>query len=76
MLADYIRTQRKRLRFTQFGLALRLGVSTRTIGAWERDGEATATVPNAYQIRRMAALFGVSADELLARLPPERKQDS
>ena len=52
---------RKRSGLSQEGVAEKLGVSRQTVSKWE-TGE---TVPDIYQSKKMARLYGVSLDELI-----------
>ena len=56
---------RKEQNLTQMQLASRLKVTTGTVYNWER-GRAE---PKARQIVQLAAIFGVTADEVIAALP-------
>lgn len=52
---------RKKCGLTQEKVAEKLGVSRQTVSKWE-TGE---TIPDIYQSKKMAALYGVSLDELI-----------
>ncbi|MFR9215715.1 MAG: helix-turn-helix transcriptional regulator [Ruthenibacterium sp.] len=43
-------------------MAERLGVSRQTISKWETD----ETVPDIYQAKKMASLYGIALDELIS----------
>lgn len=53
---------RKKRGFSQEAVAERLGVSRQTISKWETD----ETLPDIYQSKKMAKLYGMSLDELIA----------
>ncbi len=53
---------RKKCGLSQEAVAERLGVSRQTISKWETD----ETLPDIYQSKKMAKLYGMSLDELIA----------
>ena len=53
---------RKRKGFSQEEVAEKLGVSRQTISKWEQN----ETLPDIYQSKKLAALYGLSLDELVA----------
>lgn len=53
---------RKRRGLSQEAVAERLGVSRQTISKWETD----ETVPDIYQAKKMASLYGIALDELIS----------
>lgn len=53
---------RKRRSLSQEAVAERLGVSRQTISKWETD----ETVPDIYQAKKMASLYGIALDELIS----------
>jgi DNA-binding XRE family transcriptional regulator len=55
-----LRTLRLERGWTQFELALRVGVQPQTIYLWE-SGRRTPQVP---QMRKLGALFGMCSDEI------------
>lgn len=61
---------RKRRKLTQEALALRAGVSTRTIGFWE-DGNH---LPSLRLAQRVARVLGVSLERFLAALEEEGRR--
>lgn len=52
---------RKKRGLSQEAVAEKLGVSRQTISKWETD----ETVPDIYQSKRMAVLYGISLDALI-----------
>lgn len=62
MLGSSLFHARKKAGFTQEDVAERLGVSRQTIGKWEAD----ETLPDIRQSKRLATLYGVTLDELIA----------
>ena len=62
MLGSSLFHARKKTGFTQEDVAERLGVSRQTIGKWEAD----ETLPDIRQSKRLATLYGVTLDELIA----------
>lgn len=56
-----IKEIRKKSRISQTSLAAKIGVSLRTIGAWERK----ETLPDAEQLWNCAAALGCSPNDLL-----------
>ena len=65
-----IRELRQERGWTQFALALKVGVQPQTVYLWER-GRRTPQVP---QLRRLGALFGLCSDaiDLIAAGAAER----
>lgn len=61
MLGSSLFHARKKSGFTQEEVADRLGVSRQTISKWESD----ETLPDIRQSKRLAALYGVTLDELI-----------
>ena len=61
-MANGYKDCRLKARLSQQVAATKLGVGIVTISRWETG----KTSPNATQIRAMAELYGVTADELLA----------
>ena len=53
---------RKKRGLSQEDVAEKLGVSRQTISKWETD----ETVPDIYQAKKMALLYGITLDELLS----------
>ena len=76
-LSKFIRTERQKRKMTQRDVAQRLDVSVNTVSSWERDESSSnpPAVPDTYQVRDLAKLFGVTADKLLSLLPPQRVAD-
>jgi transcriptional regulator with XRE-family HTH domain len=76
-LSKFLRRERRKHKMTQEDVARRLDVTVNTVAAWERDESSKhpASVPNPYQLRDLAKLFGVTADKLLSLLPPPRVAD-
>lgn len=62
MLGNSLFHARKKAGLTQEGVAERLGVSRQMIGKWEAD----ETLPDIRQSKRLATLYGVTLDELIA----------
>ncbi len=60
-LGKRIMANRKRLGLTQDQLAERLGVTAQAVSKWEND----QSCPDIGTLPKLAALFGVSTDELL-----------
>lgn len=63
MYGSRIRDLRKANSYTQENLALRLNISPKTIGSWEREER----MPPADKLSTLADLFGVTVDYLLGR---------
>lgn len=61
MICQNIRSLREHVGYTQEALASRLGVARQTVAKWE-SGDATPDLEN---VSALAALFGVSMDELV-----------
>lgn len=59
---------RKRLGLTQSALAEKIAYTDKSVSKWER-GEG---VPDALVVARLAAIFEISVDDLLASEPPKR----
>ena len=58
-----IKYHRKRLGMTQEQLAARMGVSAQAVSKWEND----LSCPDISILPELAALFGISVDELLGK---------
>ena len=65
-LGKRIVANRKRLGLTQDQLAEQLGVTAQAVSKWEND----QSCPDITMLPRLAAIFGVSADQLLGMEPP------
>ena len=61
-LGNSLFTARKKSGFSQEEVAEKLGVSRQTISKWEGD----ETLPDIRQSKRLAVLYGLSLDELIA----------
>jgi len=59
-VAKTIRALRRERGWTQFELALRVGVQPQTVYLWER-GRRTPLVP---QLRKLGQVFGLCSDEI------------
>jgi DNA-binding XRE family transcriptional regulator len=59
-VAKTIRGLRRKRGWTQFELALRVGVQPQTVYLWER-GRRTPLVP---QLRKLGQVFGLCSDEI------------
>lgn len=70
MIGNKIKDLRNQRKMTQSDLGDLLGVSGKTIGAWERGTRE----PSIDMINQLAETFGVSADYLLGR-PQKGKTD-
>jgi transcriptional regulator with XRE-family HTH domain len=68
-MAKTIRELRQERGWTQFELAVKLGVQPGTIANWERG----RTLPRVTELKRLAQLFGVCMEEIV--LPGEERQD-
>ena len=64
ILGSNIASYRKQQRLTQAGLADRLNYSDKAVSKWER-GES---MPDVLTLVQVAELFGVSVDDLVAKL--------
>ena len=64
-----IRELREERGWSQFELAVRVGVTPTAVSAWERG----AYEPRAGQLRKMALAFGVSMDGIDFESPAEGK---
>ncbi|OCN03709.1 transcriptional regulator [Erysipelotrichaceae bacterium MTC7] len=62
-LGNQILQARKRKGLSQEAVAEKLGVSRQTISKWELD----ETIPDIYQAKKLALLFGLSLDELISQ---------
>ncbi len=69
-IAENIKRLRQESRLTQVQLAERLGVSYQAISRWENE----TTYPDIELLPAIAALFGVTVDELLGSTPTEQKE--
>ena len=67
MIGKYLRALRRRRGMSQQELALALGVSKQTISNWEVGRK----VPRMKTIEKIANVFGVSRNSILAGLPVE-----
>lgn len=67
MIGKYLRALRRRRGMSQQELALALGVSKQTISNWEVGRK----VPRMKAIEKIANVFGVSRNSILAGLPVE-----
>jgi len=67
-----IRALRQERGWTQFELALRVGVQPQTIYFWE-SGRRTPLVP---QLRKLGHVFGMCSDEIDLAPGPERRNSS
>ncbi|MBE6928510.1 MAG: helix-turn-helix transcriptional regulator [Ruminococcaceae bacterium] len=67
-LGDKIKYHRKRMGLTQEQLAQRLGVSAQAVSKWENN----LSCPDISVLPEMAALFGISVDELLNKTSSEQ----
>lgn len=63
MFSERLRALRKERKISQGALAAQLGISQQAVGKWE-TGRST---PDPGTLRKIADLFGVSADGLLGR---------
>ena len=61
ILAEKLKTLRKKKQITQIQLADELGVSKGTVAMWETNKRK----PNIIMLKRIAAVFGCTTDELL-----------
>ena len=61
-LGDNLFHARKKCGLSQEEVAEKLGVHRQTISKWETD----ETIPDIYQSKRMARLYNISLDELIA----------
>lgn len=61
-LGNHLFDARKNKGLSQEAVAERLGVSRQTISKWETD----ETLPDIQQAKKLAVLYGVSLDELIA----------
>lgn len=59
MTPEEIKAARERLGMTQRELALALGVTERSLVAWERDGRATGSQMLRLALERLAAARGI-----------------
>lgn len=64
-LGKRIMSHRKRLGLTQDALAEQLGITAQAVSKWEHD----LSCPDITMLPRLAAIFGVSTDELLGAEP-------
>ncbi|MBQ9151336.1 MAG: helix-turn-helix transcriptional regulator [Clostridia bacterium] len=69
-IAENIRRLRQEQNLTQAQLADRLGVSYQAISRWENE----TTYPDIELLPTIAALFGVTVDELLGSTPTDQKE--
>lgn len=60
-LGNHLFQSRKRAGLTQEEVAFKLGVSRQTISKWELD----ETVPDIYQVKKLAGLYHLSLDDLI-----------
>ena len=60
-IGDRIKFHRKRLGMTQEQLAERMGVSAQAVSKWENN----LSCPDISVLPELAAIFGISVDELL-----------
>ncbi|MCZ0788656.1 helix-turn-helix transcriptional regulator [Lactobacillus delbrueckii subsp. allosunkii] len=67
MIGKYLRDLRRRRGMSQQELALALGVSKQTISNWEVGRK----VPRMRTVEKIANIFGVSRNSILAGLPVE-----
>lgn len=67
MIGKYLRDLRRRRGMSQQELALALGVSKQTISNWEVGRK----VPRMKTVEKIANIFGVSRNSILAGLPVE-----
>ncbi len=65
-----ISANRKALKLTQDQMAEQLGVTAQAVSKWEND----QSCPDIAMIPKIAALFGITTDELLGVRPPEVHQ--
>lgn len=65
-IGDRIKFHRKRLGMTQEQLAERMGVSAQAVSKWENN----LSCPDISVLPELAAIFGISVDELLGKNPP------
>ncbi len=72
-LGKYIAERRKHMRLTQEKFADKIGVSKSAIAKWETDGG----LPDRDNLKRIAEVVGVSADELyrIIERPEMNKED-
>lgn len=68
-MAKTIRALRREQGWTQFELALRVGVQPQTVYLWER-GRRMPQVP---QLRRLGQVFGLCSDEIELDLLDDRE---
>lgn len=61
MFSDTLKSIRKKNGITQIQLANKLGVSNGTVAMWETNERK----PNIIMLKRIAAVFGCTTDELL-----------
>lgn len=64
-----IREYREERGWTQFELAVKVGVTPGAVSNWERG----VSEPKVSQLRKLAALFGVRMDEIILIEPQEGK---
>ncbi|WDF83242.1 helix-turn-helix transcriptional regulator [Lacticaseibacillus pabuli] len=60
-LGNHLFDARKKVGLSQENVAEKLGVSRQTISKWETD----ETIPDIYQSKRLAKLYGLTLDELV-----------
>lgn len=61
MIGNNLFCARKRSGLSQEAVAEKLGVSRQTISKWEND----ETIPDIYQLKRMAKLYSMLLDDLI-----------
>ena len=65
-IGERIKYHRKRLGMTQEQLAERIGVSAQAVSKWENN----LSCPDISILPELAALFGITVDELLGKNEP------
>ena len=71
-VANNITFFRQELGLTQAELGEKLNYSDKTVSKWER----AESVPDAYVLKQLAALFGVTVDDLLSPYEPPAPEDT
>jgi len=67
-----IREYREERGWTQFELAVKVGVTPGAVSNWERG----VSEPKVSQLRRLAEVFGVKMDDILLVEPEQAKKDA
>lgn len=71
-LGKRIMSHRKRLGLTQDALAEKLGITAQAVSKWEND----LSCPDISMLPRLAAIFGVTTDELLGAQPKHKVHEA